>query len=257
MIVKSEVIHTTCPYCNNSYNVNHNYVALNRDKDYGYSYIRQIACLNCLRKFVLYENNRAIDSSEIDEIPPDVLGFFEITKNDLYNFFSANSDDVKFRAEKKMYIRPMCPAKPAPKEVDDAEIIQDYNEAAMILEISPRASAALSRKCMEKLFRKKAPIFDAENLSLFELISRTIDSGALSKELITLLHYVLELTGFSVNPIKNEHPGVVADVTKEEAELNLNVLSRLFEIYYVEPAKNIAIKESLEEKMKNLGKKLL
>ncbi len=256
MIIKSEVIHTTCPYCKNSYNVNHNFVTLNRDKDYGYSYVRQISCLNCIRKFVMYETVRDIDASEAEDLPVDVLNFFGITKNDLYDFFSANPDETRFKAVKKMFIRPLCPAMSAPIEVNDAEMTRDYNEAAMILEVSPRASAALSRNCLEKLLRKKAPVLDPENLSLMELISYIVDTGALSSELTTLLHYVLELSSFSATPVKNEHPGVIVDVSLEEAELNLNVLQRLFEVYYVHPAKNNAIKEVLEEKLRSFGKKV-
>jgi len=257
MLIKSDVVHITCPYCNNSYNVNHNYAALNRDKNYGYAYIRQISCLNCMRKFLLYESTREIDASEIEEIPEDVLGFYEITKNDLFDFFSANPEESRFKAERKMFIRPLCSAKPAPKEIDDEEIMQDFNEAAMILEVSPRASAALSRKCLKKLLQKKAPLLNPEKLKLQDLLSYMTESAALSTELITLLHYVIEMNNFNVNPMKNEYPALITDVTKEEAKLNLDVLLGLFDIYYVNPAKNSAIKERLEEKLKSYGRNLL
>lgn len=257
MIIKSEVIHTTCPFCNNSFNVNHNYTALNRDKDYGYAYVRQIACLNCERKFIIYENHRDIEESEINELSIDVLNFFELSKSDLYDYFAANPGETRRRAKKEFFIRPLCPAKSAPIEVNNPEITRDYNEAAMILEISPRASAALSRNCIKKILQKKAPLLNPENLSLMELISCVIDTGALPRELTALLHYVLEISSFSSNPIKNEYPNSIVDVDKEEAELNLNVLQRLFDIYYVHPAKTNAIKEELEERMKSLGKKIL
>jgi len=37
---------------------------------------------------------------------------------------------------------------PAPQEVDDF-IAEDYNEACLILNDSPKASAALSRRCLQ------------------------------------------------------------------------------------------------------------
>ena len=123
----------------------------------------------------------------------------------------------------------------------------------MILEISPRASAALSRRCLENLLRKKAPI-KSDTRRITKLIDETIESKTLPADLAELLHYVREIGDFSAHPIKDEHTDIIINVSKEEAELNLEVIQRLFDFYFVQPAKNIAIKKKLDEKIQKANR---
>lgn len=45
----------------------------------------------------------------------------------------------------------------APTEVDD-HIAKDYNEACAVFSLSPKASAALSRRCLQHILREKAGV---------------------------------------------------------------------------------------------------
>jgi hypothetical protein len=51
---------------------------------------------------------------------------------------------------------------PAPIEVPK-EFADDYNEACLILEDSPKSSAALSRRCLQHILREKGG-FEAKDL---------------------------------------------------------------------------------------------
>ena len=56
-------------------------------------------------------------------------------------------------------------ARPEPHESVDSPYRDEYDEAAAVLSISPKASAALSRRVLQQLVRDKAGITKA-NLSL-------------------------------------------------------------------------------------------
>lgn len=60
--------------------------------------------------------------------------------------------------EYESLIRPRVSARPpAPPQVSD-EIAKDYLEASLISVDSPRASAALSRRCLQNVLREKAGV---------------------------------------------------------------------------------------------------
>lgn len=51
-----------------------------------------------------------------------------------------------------------CSRTPCPAEVDSAGIAEDYREACLVLADSPKASAALSRRCLQHILREKAAV---------------------------------------------------------------------------------------------------
>ena len=68
---------------------------------------------------------------------------------------------------------------PVPIEVPK-EFATDYTEACLVLADSPKASAALSRRCVQHIIREKLKI---KRKDLFQEIQEVIDNGLLPTDL--------------------------------------------------------------------------
>lgn len=140
---------------------------------------------------------------------------------------------------------------PLPSEVDDTKIINDYNEACLVLVDSPKASAALSRRCLQHLLREKAGVKKSE-LSIE--IQEVIDSNKLPSDLSENLDYVRNVGNFGVHPNKSKSSGEIVEVDTGEAEWNLSILEELIDYYFVRPARAKSKKAELNIKLKEAGK---
>jgi hypothetical protein len=120
-----------------------------------------------------------------------------------------------------------------PPEVTEP-YLSDFYEACFILADSPRASAALSRRCLQALLREKA---DVKPGDLSNEIGQVLASKALPPELAASLAATLDVVNFPANPVKSSQPGLIAPVEPGEAEYLLDVLESLFDFYLVRPAR--------------------
>lgn len=125
------------------------------------------------------------------------------------------------------------PRSELPPEVTEP-YVSDFYEACFILADSPRASAALSRRCLQALLRDQA---DVKPGDLSNEIEQVLASKALTPELASSLAATLDVVNFAANPAKSSHPGVIAPVEPGEAEFLLDVLEALFDFYLVRPAR--------------------
>jgi hypothetical protein len=137
-----------------------------------------------------------------------------------------------------------------PASVPD-EFAADYREAAIVLTDSPKASAALSRRCLQHLLREKAGVKKAD---LSKEIQEVIDSRDLPTHLSEAIDAVRNHGNFAAHPLKSQSTGEVVDVEPGEAEWNLDVLDELFDHYFVQPARFEAQKAQLNAKLADLGK---
>jgi hypothetical protein len=140
---------------------------------------------------------------------------------------------------------------PIPDEVDDADLAADYNEACNVLADSSKASAALSRRCLQHILRTKAGVSPAD---LNNEIDEVINSQKLPADLSDSLHNVRLIGNFAAHPMKGKTSGEIIDVEVGEAEWNLDVVEDLMDYYYVRPARTKAKKEALNPKLKEAGK---
>lgn len=145
-------------------------------------------------------------------------------------------------------LRPACPM-----EVPDA-MREDYDEAVLVLEDSPKASAALSRRCLQTLLREVARV---KNGDLVDEIAEVTARGALPSTLAGNLDAVRMIGNFAAHPQKSKTSGEILPVEPHEALWNLEVLEGLFEILCVAPARNQARKDELNKKLREAGKKEL
>lgn len=149
------------------------------------------------------------------------------------------------------WVRPKSIARsPLPAEVP-SEFTEDYKEACLVLGDSPKASAALSRRCLQNLLREKAGT-TKENLA--EQIQEVLDSKKLPSYLSKSLDAVRNIGNFAAHPIKSKSTGEIVEVEPGEAEWNLDVLEGLFDFYFVQPHKLREKRERLDQKLKEAGK---
>src|SRR5208283_877346 len=134
-----------------------------------------------------------------------------------------------------------------PPEVPD-RFASEYREACDCLDLanSPKASAALSRRCLQSLLREVAKV---KHQDLSKEIDEIIKRNELPSDLADLVDAIRGIGNFAAHPIKSEHTNEIIPVEPGEAELSLNILEGLFDFYFVRPA-------SLAKKMAEIDKKL-
>jgi hypothetical protein len=127
----------------------------------------------------------------------------------------------------------------------------DYVEACNVLDISPKASAALSRRLLQHILREKAKV-KAPNLD--QEIQKVLDANMVPSHIAESLDAVRTVGNFAAHPIKSTSSGEVVDVEPGEAEWNLDTVEALFDFYFVQPAKVAAKREALNKKLVDAGK---
>ena len=116
---------------------------------------------------------------------------------------------------------------------------------------SEKASAALSRRCLQNLLREKAKT-KAKDLAV--QIQEVLDSGKLPSHLAEAIDGVRAIGNFAAHPIKSKQTGEVIEVEPGEAEWLLETLEGLFDFYFVQPTKLNKKRDALNKKLKEAGK---
>ncbi len=135
-----------------------------------------------------------------------------------------------------------------PEEVPDA-IRQDYVEAAAVLGVSEKASAALSRRCLQLLLREAA---GTKTKDLADQIVEVLPT--LPGYLQPQLDAVRNIGNFAAHAQKSKSTGEIVDVEPGEAEWTLDVLDLLFDFYYVQAKIAKEKREALNKKLADMGK---
>lgn len=149
-------------------------------------------------------------------------------------------------------IYPRVPSRvPLSKEVPE-EFAKAYREACTVLADSPKASAALSRRCLQHLLRGKAGVRPS---TLADEIQEVMDSGTLPPYIVESIDDVRNIGNFAAQPMKSERTGEIVDVEPGEADWNLDVLEALFNFYFIQPAIIKKKREILNLKLKEVDKK--
>jgi hypothetical protein len=119
----------------------------------------------------------------------------------------------------------------------------------LVLADSPKASAALSRRCLQHLLRDQAGV---EHGNLAKEIEEAMSS--LPSHLAGAIDGARNIGNFAAHPIKSESSGEVVDVEPGEAEWNLDTLEGLFDHFYVQPALLREKQDALNKKLAEAGK---
>ena len=133
-------------------------------------------------------------------------------------------------------------------------IAQDYVEACNVLPISPKASAALSRRCLQNILHDSG--YRARDLGKeIDLLLDELDpKKAIPHRLRDTIDAIRNFGNFSAHPVDDKTALQIIDVDPEEAEWCLGILEECFEHFYVGPAAAKAKKDVLNAKLAAAGK---
>ncbi len=213
-----------CPHCRVSFHDESHTGLIGEDAD-GWWGVEERVCSAC-KRLVLY----------LVRGEPSLIG------GSFYSFSTVHE---------RRLVRPRQASRPpAPSTVPDS-IAVDYTEAALVAQDSPKASAALSRRCLQNILREKAGVKPS---SLANEINEVLDSGALPSYISDEIDSVRNIGNVAAHPIKSKNTGEIVPVESGEAEWNLNVIESLFDFYYVQPGKAQQRRDALNKKLTDAGK---
>jgi hypothetical protein len=155
---------------------------------------------------------------------------------------------AEYAVDGEFVVWPRYSSRPVPNEVPKP-IADDYKEAATLVSISPKASAALSRRCLQAVLREAG---NASQHDLMEQIKAVLPT--LPPYLREQVDAIRNIGNFAAHPAKDQNSGLLIDVEPGESEWNLDVLDMLFEFYYVQPAQVAQKKIALNAKLAASGK---
>lgn len=213
-----------CPHCLTAFYDDKEAIALSADRTSRWKLWRR-ACPECERFiFSLYEE---------------------------YDKFNRGGGRYGYHKNREFLVYPKVPSRtPLSKDIPD-EYSKDYSEACLTLADSPKASAALSRRCLQHLLREKAGI---KKGNLASEIQQVLDIGKLPTHLLDSLDAIRNIGNFAAHPIKSTASGEIIDVEPGEAEWNLDVLESMFDYYFVQPVLLKKKRDALDVKLKKAGK---
>ncbi len=123
-------------------------------------------------------------------------------------------------------LRPQGAAKVFPDYVP-APIIQDYREACLIRDLSPKASATLSRRCLQGMIRDFWKIQKDRLKDEIDALEEKVDPGTWKA-----IDAVRQIGNIGAHMEKDIN--LVLDVDPEEATLLIELVETLIEDWYVE-----------------------
>jgi len=112
-----------------------------------------------------------------------------------HQFIKIEKESKVFLIHPKGISRPPCPSE-VPKK-----FAEDYIEACLVISDSPKASAALSRRCLQHILRETAKVKPS---NLANEIQQVIDSGTLPSHLVEVIDAVRNIGNFAAHPLKSE-----------------------------------------------------
>ena len=134
--------------------------------------------------------------------------------------------------------------KPAPPEVL-VDVAQDYEEACLTLNDSPRASAMLSRRCVQNILRNTAGVRPGR---LVDEIKEATENPAMPSELADAMQNIRHVGNTGAHPNTYKGTAEIIEVEPDEADALLDIIEELFDFYYVRPAKSKAFGEKVNLK---------
>ena len=231
-----------CPHCETAIKVNWRKHFIYKYEDYGEREIedfklgREIRhghCPECDKLIIL------LVSSE----------FIELMGNNNFDRYYIKED----KPYKEVIIFPKFSTRSVAPEVPE-QYAKDYKEAAAILDISPKASAAMSRRILQTILREN---YSIKKGNLNKEIDEFIAGNAIPSYISESLHDLRQIGNFAAHPDKCKNTGEIVEVEAGEAEWSLETLDDLFDFTFVSPARMKNRKKKLNDKLIAIGKKPL
>ncbi len=136
-------------------------------------------------------------------------------------------------------LMPQSEAKPQPEYIPPA-IVEDYYEACLIKDLSPKASAALSRRCLQGMIRDFWEVKGKRTLwDEIEAIKDKVDASTWEA-----IHAIRKVGKIGAH--MEQDVNLIIDVEPEEAQLLIGLIEMLFKDWYVaRNEKNLRVAEMI------------
>lgn len=219
-----------CPHCNvNFWEEWTKTTALVWDGENKGQGIKHTPCPNCGKLIVI------IFEGEID---PEEDDFLINEDNELpvdYNEFT---------------IYPNQSGSEVPEEIPEKYRV-DYIEAKAVLEISPKASAAISRRVLQNVLQNEVGI---KGTNLSKQIDSFLEMPNVPSHLSKSVDAIRNIGNFAAHPNKETNTGEIVDVEPGEADWILEVLLSLFDFIFIQPKRIEKRRSELNKKLRSMGK---
>jgi hypothetical protein len=144
--------------------------------------------------------------------------------------------DFKARKSIQAYaLRPQSSAKPQPDFIPKA-IRDDYYEACLIRDLSPKASATLARRCLQGMIRDFCKISKSRLIDEIKELRKQLDDHSAAKgvthESVDAIDAVRGVGNIGAHMEKDVD--LIIDIEAGEAQLLIDLIEMLFEEWYVE-----------------------
>ena len=150
-----------------------------------------------------------------------------------------------FHDDTEVLLYPRVPNRGVNLEDVPSSMRKDYSEAVAIIDDSPNASAALSRRVLQAMLIKKG----AEAKTL-ELQIKEMESEFPSR-LKSYIDKIRTVGNLAAHAREDKSTAEIVDVDQREAEWLTILIEGLFDHYYTGPAADKAKLEAVEEKHNN------
>ena len=211
-------------------------------------------CPNC--ETTIFDNSRKVISRQRDYTQRGVDTVENIFVQDCpecdqyiveYALFAIDIDDQKPLTKQIIWPEVRPGARPVPSEVP-AKFAEDYIEACLVLEDSPKASAALSRRCLQLILRDKISVTQGR---LYSEIREAINRPDMPSHISDTLDHIRTIGNFATHPNKFSATGEIVPVEQGEAEWCLKLIEDLFDFCFVSPARAKERQQAIDAKFKS------
>ena len=211
-------------------------------------------CPNC--ETTIFDNSRRVNSRHRDYTQRGVDTAESIFVQDCpecdqyiveYVLFAADIDHQEPLTKEIIWPKVKPGARPAPPEVP-AKFAEDYIEACLVLEDSPKASAALSRRCLQLILRDQLCVIKG---TLYSEIREAINRTDMPSHISDTLDHIRTIGNFATHPNKFSATGEIVPVEHGEAEWCLKLIEDLFDFCFVAPARARERQKTLDAKFKS------
>jgi hypothetical protein len=137
---------------------------------------------------------------------------------------------------------------PVSPEVPE-EIAQDYIEACNVLPFSAKASAALSRRCLQNILHNAGYMGRDLNAEIDLLLNEDNPKKAIPQRLRDTIDAIRNFGNFGAHPINAKTALQIIEVDDHEAEWCLEILEECVDHFYVGPAITKVNKDALNAKL--------
>ena len=217
-----------CPYCATTIHVNWNEIIFpsrlpgvcDSDLEDGYA-IQHGFCPEC-RKLIVYLRHGVVTSGYDNDNRFWMTDVEE--ENIIYPRYSVGRNLNQYVPEKY------------------AQLFQESEE---VNNISPRASATLSRYLLQMLLHEELQI---QKKNLEEELTELERRGNIPTKLVTMLQVMRRVANFGAHPKKSTNSNEIVEVEEGESTVMLDLLEEVFDYIFVKPKQQKLFLKDIEEK---------